>query len=210
MRGFFVLLFGILGVAKATRINLPTCEPIKIDMCRSIGYNMTGMPNLAKNTLQSDAKFELDTYGPLIQTGCANELQFFLCSVYAPMCVNVESNSPQSLIGPCQPLCERVKSRCLPELERFGYDWPEALNCSKFPEVNGYPHMCMEGPGESQKPLSLPPSSLNTLQTNPLLMEKVKERLSNGKLPDKYKNYNKFLQLLGNVNKQEPAKVQNI
>ena len=46
----------------------PTCEPIKIDMCRSLGYNMTGMPNLAMNSRQSDAAQNLETWSPLIGT----------------------------------------------------------------------------------------------------------------------------------------------
>ena len=57
----------------------PTCEPIKIEMCRNIGYSMTGMPNFADNTLQADAKQQLETYGPMLSFNCANELQFFLC-----------------------------------------------------------------------------------------------------------------------------------
>ena len=101
----------------------PTCEPIKIDMCRSLGYNMTGMPNLAMNSRQSDAAQNLETWSPLIGTRCANELQFFLCSVYTPMCVSLDSltsgssssssgaGSMARLIGPCKPLCERVKTR---------------------------------------------------------------------------------------------------
>ena len=59
----------------------PTCEPIKIEFCRHIGYNLTGMPNLANNNLQADAKMELETYMPLVRFQCSNELQFFLCSV---------------------------------------------------------------------------------------------------------------------------------
>jgi hypothetical protein len=33
------------------------------------------MPNLAGHSLQADAKYELETFAPLIQSGCANELQ---------------------------------------------------------------------------------------------------------------------------------------
>ena len=78
--------------------------------------------------------------------------QFFLCFAYVPMCVT-EVTTPQMLIGPCRPLCERVRSSCLSLLEQFKYTWPSVLNCSKFPESNNHYHMCIEGPGESHVPL---------------------------------------------------------
>lgn len=53
-----------------------------------------------------------------------------------------------SPIGPCRGLCEQVRARCNPVLMGFGFPWPAALNCSKFPPKNGQEHMCMEGPGE--------------------------------------------------------------
>ncbi len=49
-------------------------------------------------------------------------LQFFLCFAYVPMCVT-EATTPQMLIGPCRPLCERVRSSCLSLLEQFKYTW---------------------------------------------------------------------------------------
>lgn len=169
----------------------PTCEPLKSDMCRSNNamlYNMTGMPNLANQKTQADANYELATYFPLIKTGCAPELQFFLCSVYVPMCI---THSPQKIIGPCRPLCEQVKRKCEATLKNtFQLSWPDVLECSKFPMTNVHKHMCIEVPGDGQfSLLGLPPSSLNTLQTNPLFMEKVKEQLAGGITLDKLKPY---------------------
>lgn len=37
--------------------------------------DLSAMPNLAGHSLQADAKYELETFAPLIQSGCANELQ---------------------------------------------------------------------------------------------------------------------------------------
>jgi len=41
----------------------------------NVSYQFTGMPNFAGHSLQTDAKFELESYALLIQSGCANELQ---------------------------------------------------------------------------------------------------------------------------------------
>ncbi|KAF7997329.1 hypothetical protein HCN44_005606 [Aphidius gifuensis] len=120
------------------------CEPIRIEMCQRLGYNVTTMPNLVGHELQTDADFTLKTFKPLIEYGCSGELPLFLCSVYVPMC----TEKVPSPIGPCRGLCEQVRDQCYPVLEGFGFPWPAALNCSKFPPKNDHQHMCMEGPGK--------------------------------------------------------------
>lgn len=137
-------LSSLLSIADGTVVTgtVRTCEPIKIEMCRGLGYDVTGMPNMLNNELQQDAKMQLQTFRPLIQYGCSNRLKFFLCSAYVPMC----TEKVAEVIGPCRPLCEDVRDRCLPVLQKFGFPWPPALNCSKFhPENNQYT-MCMPGP----------------------------------------------------------------
>ncbi|XP_044758510.1 frizzled-4-like [Coccinella septempunctata] len=134
-------LFLVL-VTGATAEPLRTCEPIRIDLCSGLGYNMTGMPNLGGNDQQHEADYTLKSFSPLIQYGCSSQLKLFLCSVYVPMCTEKVANP----IGPCRGLCESVRSRCYPVLRGFGFPWPEALNCSRFPVENNHEHMCMEGP----------------------------------------------------------------
>ncbi|KAK8728831.1 hypothetical protein OTU49_008960 [Cherax quadricarinatus] len=131
------------------------CENILIPACREVGYNLTSMPNLVGNELQKDAESRLNSFKPLIQYGCSSQLQFFLCSIYTPMC------TPQvpTPIGPCRDLCETVKNRCSPVMAELGYPWPHFLNCSRFPPENNEEHMCMEGPGEKMPPHSPPTTS---------------------------------------------------
>ncbi|KAK7107799.1 hypothetical protein V1264_015650 [Littorina saxatilis] len=132
----------VLGVTGTEAVR--TCEPIRFDMCKGLGYNVTGMPNLVGQIDQQDASLTLQTFTPLIQYGCSAQLKFFLCSVYVPMC----TEKVLLPIGPCRPMCENVRKRCQPVLNEFGYPWPTALNCSKFPASNDQNHMCMDGPTE--------------------------------------------------------------
>lgn len=134
----------ITVISVRAEASVRTCEPIKVAMCKNIGYNSTGMPNLARHTLQADADVTLQTFSPLVQYGCSSQLHLFLCAVYVPMCTDKVALP----IGPCRGLCESVYSRCYPVLREFGFPWPAELDCSLFPAVNNHEHMCMEGPGD--------------------------------------------------------------
>ena len=122
------------------------CSNITMEMCKGLGYNVTGMPNVVKHTSLQDAELTLHTFSPLVQYGCSSRLRFFLCSAYLPMC----TEKVLMPIGPCRPLCESVKQKCQPVLIEFGFPWPDKLNCSQFPPENNQDHMCMEGPDEEE------------------------------------------------------------
>ena len=151
---------------------------------------------------QADANFQMTTYFPLVNLNCAPELQLFLCSVYVPVCA---SHSPQKLIGPCRPLCEKVRRKCEPVLsDAFNYKWPEVLNCDKFPKSNEHDHMCIDIPVNGVS-LGLPTNSLNALTSNQLFMDKVKEQMAEDN--DKFKVYKPFIDLI--KHNSEPAKAYN-
>eukprot|EP00095_Tigriopus_kingsejongensis_P006795 maker-scaffold1064_size65302-snap-gene-0.20 protein:Tk06795 transcript:maker-scaffold1064_size65302-snap-gene-0.20-mRNA-1 annotation:"Frizzled-4" len=167
-----------LSLASASRFEFrPVCEPIKVEMCLSVDYNMTGMPNLAGSARQSDAQANLETFLPLVLSRCSNELVFFLCSIYTPVCV-----SEGDLVGPCRPLCQRVRASCIAQFERVNMAWPSMLQCERFPETNDHDHMCMERP-ESHRPapgLSVSSSAYNNLRNNEIFMKKVEKYYQNG------------------------------
>ena len=115
-----------------------------VEMCRgAVRYNSTGWPNIVGDNSLVDAERQLRTFTPLVQYGCAkHHLTFFLCAVYVPMCTEKVSD----VIGPCRSACERARDPCEPLLQSFGFVWPAALNCSRFPVRNDHTQMCMEGP----------------------------------------------------------------
>lgn len=58
---------------------------------------------------------------------CSKDIKMFLCTVYAPVCTVL--NRP---IEPCRHLCLSAKNGCVGLMEKFGFHWPEALECDKF------------------------------------------------------------------------------
>lgn len=104
------------------------CEPINIQICKNIPYNMTIMPNLIGHTRQEEAGYEVFQFAPLVKVGCSPDLQFFLCLVYVPLCTILDHPIP-----PCRSLCESARV-CETIMKTFRIDWPENLECSKFPE----------------------------------------------------------------------------
>ncbi|KAG5675675.1 hypothetical protein PVAND_005561 [Polypedilum vanderplanki] len=143
-----------------TETQMRVCEPIKIQMCSRMGYNLTSLPNLIGHDYQTDVDLTLQTFSPLISYGCSAQLSFFLCATYLPMC----SEKIGGVIGPCRSLCEAVRARCHPVLTSFGFQWPNSLNCSRFPKDNNHENMCMEGPGEPT--LDLPPTNIKPSQSS--------------------------------------------
>ena len=115
------------------------CEAITIPMCQGIGYEMTRMPNFLHHATQEEAGMEIGQFYPLVKVGCAPELQFLLCFMYAPICVEHYSK----LLPPCMDVCERARTGCEPLMNRFGFEWPESLHCDRFP-LEGDPNfLCL-------------------------------------------------------------------
>ncbi|KAK3092053.1 hypothetical protein FSP39_024778 [Pinctada imbricata] len=121
---------GIVDSNKLERNNskLPTCESIVVPLCRDIPYNKTIMPNFFNNMGQNEARFEMQQYQPLVRVKCSPQLKLFLCSLYFPVC---DSNSRALL--PCRSLCHKAKDGCETLMNKFGFLWPDSLNCEQFP-----------------------------------------------------------------------------
>ncbi|KAM9836276.1 frizzled-7-A-like [Aulostomus maculatus] len=137
------------------------CQPISIPLCADIAYNQTIMPNLLGHVYQEEAGLEVHQFYPLVKVQCSLDLQFFLCSVYAPVCTVLEQAIP-----PCRTLCERARHGCEALMNKFGFQWPERLRCESFP-THGAGEICV-GQNTSDRnnptldadlyePVSLPP-----------------------------------------------------
>ncbi|KAJ7378682.1 hypothetical protein OS493_021986 [Desmophyllum pertusum] len=129
------------------------CEPLTIPFCVGLPYNTTIFPNMLNHRTQEEAALELNQFAPLVRFGCSDDLVFFTCSVYAPMCS--ELNTP---IPPCRSLCNSVKHGCEPVLNSFGIPWPDSLNCDIFPELSD--QTCVGG-NITTGPTHQPPTTKN-------------------------------------------------
>uniref|UniRef100_A0A183FQM9 FZ domain-containing protein n=1 Tax=Heligmosomoides polygyrus TaxID=6339 RepID=A0A183FQM9_HELPZ len=72
------------------------CQPIEIPLCKEVPYNFTYFPN---------PYLQQDQQSPLIKTKCNRNIQFFVCSVFAPMC---PEGMPQAVTS-CRSVCEQVR-----------------------------------------------------------------------------------------------------
>lgn len=125
----------VSGFSQSTRVldrdTIPghdRCQPITVPFCLDIQYNQTIMPNLLNHQKQDDAGLEVHQYFPLVKVKCSPDLQFFLCSVFVPVCTILETPIP-----PCRSLCESAKNGCQNIMKQFGFDWPAMLDCAQYP-----------------------------------------------------------------------------
>lgn len=108
----------------------PQCEEIKIPMCRNMPYNLTRLPNLLHHSTQENAQLAIDQFELLRWTKCSDQLEFFLCSMYAPICT---VDFATEAVPPCRSVCEASRDGCEPLLRRFNIPWPESLECAHLP-----------------------------------------------------------------------------
>ncbi|KAL1022187.1 hypothetical protein UPYG_G00023310 [Umbra pygmaea] len=157
------------------------CEPITVPMCKTIGYNLTYMPNQFNHDTQDEVGLEVHQFWPLVRIHCSPDLLFFLCSMYTPICIP-DYGKP---LPPCRSVCERAKRGCSPLMRQYGFEWPERMSCEKLPELGDTDRVCMDrnsievttlspGPGFPLKPTLKAPSppNHNTARRNtPLLLK---------------------------------------
>lgn len=127
-------------VADIVSDKVPRCEEISIPMCKGIGYNLTSMPNQFNHETQDEAGMEVHQFWPLVEINCSPDLNFFLCSVYAPICIEYYDKP----LPACRSVCERAKAGCAPIMDQYGFGWPERMDCSKLPRFGDNLNLCMD------------------------------------------------------------------
>ncbi|XP_012816576.1 frizzled related protein 2 isoform X1 [Xenopus tropicalis] len=107
--------------------------PRSMALCYDIGYSEMRIPNLLEHDTMAEVIQQSSSWLPLLARECHPDARIFLCSLFAPICLD-------RYIYPCRSLCEAVRGSCAPIMACYGYPWPEILRCDKFPEDHG---MCI-------------------------------------------------------------------
>ncbi|XP_057553233.1 secreted frizzled-related protein 1 isoform X1 [Hippopotamus amphibius kiboko] len=125
----------------------PQCVDIPVDLrlCHNVGYKRMVLPNLLEHETMAEVKQQASSWVPLLNKNCHIGTQVFLCSLFAPVCLDRP-------IYPCRWLCEAVRDSCEPVMQFFGFYWPEMLKCDKFPEGDVCIAMTPPNATEASKP----------------------------------------------------------
>ncbi|XP_061083586.1 secreted frizzled-related protein 5-like [Conger conger] len=109
----------------------PQCVDIPGDLrlCHAVGYKRMRLPNLLEHETMPEVRQQAGSWVPLLAKRCHGDTQVFLCSLFAPVCLDRP-------IYPCRSLCEAVRDGCAPVMETYGFPWPDMLQCDKFPVDN--------------------------------------------------------------------------
>ncbi|KAG9340989.1 hypothetical protein JZ751_020183 [Albula glossodonta] len=123
----FLAVACLIGIPRSMAA---ACEPVRIPMCSSMPWNITKMPNHLHHSTQANAVLAIEQFEGLLGTQCSEDLLFFLCAMYAPICTIDFQHDP---IKPCKAVCERAKHGCEPVMKRYNHSWPESLACEELP-----------------------------------------------------------------------------
>jgi len=137
---FFILLYSISIFTIHSSHAARKCEEINIPMCRGIGYNQTSMPNIFHHDSQEEAGLEVHQFWPLVEIQCSEDLRFFLCSMYTPICMD---DYPKPLPA-CRSVCNRAKAGCAPIMSQYGFSWPDRMKCEELPKFGDSENLCMD------------------------------------------------------------------
>ncbi|XP_066489751.1 secreted frizzled-related protein 2-like [Tiliqua scincoides] len=153
----FVLVF-VLRPATGLDIGLSTkcvAIPKELDMCHDVGYLEMRLPNFMGHTSLAEVIPKSAAWQHLVRTDCHPYARMFLCSLFAPVCLD-------TFIQPCRSLCVAVWDSCMPALQCQGHTWPSSLNCDRFPADDD---VCLESLGKEYSVLKAFPKP--TCQTCP-------------------------------------------
>ncbi len=134
-----VLLVSVLSIVQAQQIILtaepPTFQCVDISvigLCSQINenYTMGSFPNWRDQTTLDLAEQEINTYLPVIQTGCSETIVHLLCTIYAPFC---QPDQIRERLPPCREICQAARDGCESVFLGFNHQWPPALDCDRYP-----------------------------------------------------------------------------
>lgn len=126
---FFINLH--LCLSTTIQSGMKKCVPMQKGICSNAPYNQTLFPNLSGHVDFAEAKEVYLSFQPLINTGCSDQLEQFLCFLYFPVCTTLEFPIPV-----CRAYCEEaVTEKCRDFLKQVNMS-PKQFECEQYPSNN--------------------------------------------------------------------------
>ncbi|XP_021356090.1 frizzled-1-like [Mizuhopecten yessoensis] len=124
-------VFVMLGVhlAVSQQSDEGPCQTITVPLCSTMPYSLAFMPNRFGHSHMDDAGMVVHQFYPLVKVNCSAALKPFLCAAYFPKC-----SARGGGLEPCARLCREAKNGCAPLMNRYGFQWPDTLDCHLFSE----------------------------------------------------------------------------
>ncbi|KAG0419372.1 hypothetical protein HPB47_004166 [Ixodes persulcatus] len=113
------------------------CEPLSIDHCRGLPYNLTSYPNAVGHNGPKEVYRDLVAYRQLVDSECYPLAAEFVCQLLQPECVDDE------MLLPCRDFCEEFWSACRKLLPK---SLSGKIDCSNYPQYDGN-GSCRNKPG---------------------------------------------------------------
>lgn len=109
------------------------CEPLKLNYCRSIGYNVTTYPNLLGHYSFEEVQSDVIAFRELVDAECFREAFDFVCRLLQPPCETHGNLEPSAGVM-CREYCEQFMKGCG---SRLPVRFQKYFDCERFPEVTG-------------------------------------------------------------------------
>lgn len=109
------------------------CEPLKLDYCRAIGYNVTTYPNLLGHQNIDEVKADLIAFREIVDSECYRQAYDFVCRLLQPPCKYRDPFEPE-LRPICRDYCLDFHKSCG---NRISNHFKSFFDCERFPESTG-------------------------------------------------------------------------
>ncbi|XP_062141765.1 uncharacterized protein LOC133849595 isoform X2 [Drosophila sulfurigaster albostrigata] len=110
------------------------CEPLQLNYCRNVGYNVTTYPNLLGHANYDQVADDVIVFRELVDGECFREAYDFVCRLLQPPCETHGISVAPTPGAICREYCEAFMAGCggrLPARFRHHFD------CERFPESTG-------------------------------------------------------------------------
>lgn len=109
------------------------CEPLKLDYCQAIGYNVTTYPNLLGHKNIDEVKADLIAFREIVDSECYRQAYDFVCRLLQPPCKYRDPFEP-AVGSICREYCQDFYKSCG---SRISNHFKSFFDCERFPESTG-------------------------------------------------------------------------